>query len=443
MINIDKIAKKYNLFDEGDIVGVACSGGMDSICLLHYLNENKEKFGIEIMAINVDHKIRENSEKDSAFVMSFCRKNGIKCQKFVVDALNVAKEQKLTIEEAARVARYGVFDALLDKKIVNKIAIAHHSQDQTETILLNLFRGTGLKGARGMEVKRGGYIRPFLFTPKEEIIQYVHDNNLDYVEDETNRDDKYSRNFIRNEIIPMLKTHWSNVESNILSFSNICKQDDEFISKQVDFDRLIIEKDLVKIPLSYFVYDAPIVYRVLRRSFENLLTVKDMERKHMEMVRSLALEGENGTKISLPNGITCHKEYDFITISIVRPKLPMNPIKFRFGTIDIENYGKVSIKKTDDLSIVAGELKIDLEKLPKDCIIRNREDGDIFTPYGNGTKKLKDYFIDKKVPARIRNDIPVLAYKNEIMVVFGMEISDDVKVDKDTLHAVSFKKLDK
>lgn len=441
MLDLTKVIQRNKLFSQGDVVAVACSGGIDSMTLLHYLNKNKDLFGIKIMAVNIDHKIREESAKDSAFVMNYCKKNGIKCQKFVVDALALVKEQKLSVEEAARNARYGVFDSLLQKGIVNKFAIAHHSQDQVETILLNLFRGAGVRGARGMELVRGKYVRPMLFTNKSEILEYAKENNIPYVVDETNGDSKYSRNFIRNEVVPTLADHWPNIEQNILNFSRLCKQDDDYIYSQIDFDSLVLEKDLVKIPLSSFIYPAPIAYRLVRTALEHLLATKDMEKKHIDIIRSLALEGENGTKLSLPNNITCHKEYDYITVSIVRPKPPMQPKKFKVGTINLDNYGKLIIQKAKNFEIEKGKLKFDSDKLPKDCIIRAKEEGDIFTPYGSGTKKLKDYFIDKKIPARIRQDIPVIASGNEVYVVVGVEISDDVKIDKDTTSAYSVEKI--
>ena len=145
-----------HLVKRGETIGVAVSGGIDSMSLLHFMNEQKEKLDIDVVAITVDHCLRENSFGDSVFVQDWCKKHGIYCHRFSVDANKIANEKNIGIEQAAREARYGVFDALLKKGIVDKIALAHHVSDQAETILLHILRGAGLTGASGMEYIRNG-----------------------------------------------------------------------------------------------------------------------------------------------------------------------------------------------------------------------------------------------------------------------------------------------
>ena len=178
--------KANKLIKQGEIIGVATSGGRDSMALLHFLNENREALNCQIIAINIDHCIREHSAADSAFVMEYCKENNIKAYTFKVDAVKLSREEKLSVEAGARNARYNTFEALIKKGLVDKIALAHHLYDQSETILLNLLRGCGLSGAKGMEPMRDNkYIRPMLQVPREEIMAYIDEFAIPFVEDET------------------------------------------------------------------------------------------------------------------------------------------------------------------------------------------------------------------------------------------------------------------
>ncbi len=444
MQNVINFIKQKNMFEEGEIVGVACSGGIDSISLLHFLHSNKEELDIEVVAINVDHRIRENSARDSAFVGEFCRENRIRCHRLSVDAITIAKENKYTLEEAARIGRYGLFDALLKKGIVDKIALGHHVKDQVETILLNIFRGCGLKGASGMEAVRKKYVRPFLNTTKEEIITYASKNQLAYVDDETNFENDCSRNLIRNKIVPLIKSNWPNLDQNIMSFAGLCKMDDEYITNQISYDSLTYEKNCVKIPLSYFLFKPSVKTRIVRHALESLDHSKDIERKHLEILCDMAINAQNGTKINLPHGLICHKEYDCVALSIKKPAPYFAPIPLKTGLYEFAEFGKVKIKKQKEFDLAqvgANNLLLDFKKLPKNCVIRMREEGDVFTPYKSSTKKLKDYFIDKKIPQRRRGAIPLIACGKEVLCVMGCEISDKVKIDEDTQQVLCVNKI--
>lgn len=430
-----ELIKKTNMFQSGEIVGVACSGGIDSMSLLHFLNQQKEELDIEVVAINVDHKIRVNSALDSQFVADYCKENRIRCVKLSVDAVTIAKDNKLTLEEGARYGRYGLFDALLSKGIVDKIALGHHVKDQVETILLNIFRGCGLKGASGMEPVRQKYVRPFLTTTKEEIIAYASQNKINYVDDETNFENDCSRNIIRNKIMPLIMSNWHNVEQNIMSFASLCKMDDEFISSQIGYDGLTFEKDAVKIPLSYFLFKQSVTTRILRHALEYLGVFKDIERKHFNIICDMVKEAKNGTKISLPHHIVCHKEYDCLTLICQKPAPYFSPIKLKTGEYTFNENDVFKLTKTKKINLseaCANNLMLDYKKLPKNCVIRMREEGDVFAAFNGGSKKLKDWFITKKIPARKRASIPLIACDKEVFAVFGYEISDKVKIDENT-----------
>lgn len=439
MISVQKTIRFNSLFEPSDIVGVGVSGGIDSMSLLHYLNENKAKYQIELMAICVNHQLRESSEKEVQFVKDYCKKHHIKFQKFEVDVKEIAENDKLTIEEAARKARYGVFDALISKGIVTKVCLGHHQSDQAETVLLNLFRGSGLGGARGMDIVRGAYVRPFLYTTKAEIEEYAKQNNIPYMVDESNLNNEYSRNFIRNQIMPLIKERFPSVENNLVQFARIVQQDDDYITNMMNIDGIIKEEYYVKVPVSYFLYSESIVNRMLKYCFEYLGVYRNIERKHIDMIKEMVKDAVNGIKISLPNKITVHKEYDYVTIVSKEKKYGFESEKLKSGVMTLRSFGTITIKRTYEIDVTEKDHVVDVTKVPTTAIWRTRREGDVFTKFGGGTKKLKEYLIDKKVPSRIRDAVPVLAIGNEVLIVAGYDISEKVKVDESTKSAYVIK----
>lgn len=432
MQSVINLINKHNLIQKNSTIGVAVSGGMDSMCLLHFLNKVKDEINFDIVVINIDHNIRESSKDDSQFVKTYCNNNNISCLCYKVEALKNAEVKKIGIEEAARELRYQVFKKLLQDGIVTKIALGHHKQDQVESVLLNLFRGTGLSGAAGMKVENNGFIRPLLNTSKLEIQNYVKLNNISYVEDETNLNTDYSRNYLRHEIIPNLKKYWNGLEDSIVGFAKICREDDDFILSQINFDNIIIDETLFKIPLSYFSVTNSIINRVLKYGFEKINLQKDIEKKHFELIKNLAQKGKNGDKLTLPHNLEAIKEYLFLTISKKPDKKCVISFPFVLGKQKIFDYN-IDILKTEKMfEKQKGVHFFDLNKIPSDAVWRFRKTGDTFKKFGGGTKKLKDYFIDQKIPTRLRNTIPLLCSNAEVLIVLNNEISDKIKIDNKT-----------
>lgn len=436
MENIIKNINKYNLISNGDKIAVACSGGKDSMALLHYLWENRDNLGCEIMAVNIDHSIRENSASDSSFVTSFCKKNGIKIHNYKVDAMKYSTDHKLTIEQGARDCRYKIFKSLIDKGIATKIALAHHMQDQAETILLNLFRGTGISGASGMDhIRDGIYIRPLLNTAQASILAYLEINDIPYVEDETNQEDDYNRNYIRNKIMPLIRFRWPSADKSIAKFGENCRQDENYIQSTISENAILTEDRLARINFSYFIYPDAYVFRLILKALKSIGITHNIETKHLKLIKNMAIEAENGTKISLVNGLTVIKEYNYITFTNRKAKTSSKKYPFTKGKLDISGFGLIDTNVTRKFDINAYNHLIDMAKLPKDAVWRFRKDGDIFEKFGGGTKSLSDYLIDKKIPVRLRALTPVLAKDNEIYIIAGIEISNKVKIDKDTKMA--------
>ncbi len=434
MENLLNFILEKKFFTAGSVVGVGVSGGSDSMALLHFLNKNKDKLDIDLLAINVDHGTRENDEVEARFVEEFCRNNGIRFHKFKVEAGLLAKQKGMGLEEACREARYGVFDSLRKRGIIDYMCIAHHQRDQAETILMHILRGSGLKGASGMEFVRDNfYVRPLLDTPKDKIMQYIYENNIDYLEDETNQDTTISRNLIRQKIMPELRKVWTNLDTNLANFGKTCREDDALIRQQISFDAVLYNDDLIKIPLTYFVYNNAYLFRLLDECFQKLGVTANIERKHFDMICALAKTGENGSKINLPESVDVYKEYEYITIARKKPKVVIDTEwEFKIGTIKFGEYGKLSVKRTKTAELKPGYLLIDMGKVPNGAVWRVRKEGDFIEKFGGGIRKIKSYLNDKKVPARIRDYLPVLAKGNEVLAVANVDISEQLRVTEET-----------
>jgi len=389
-----------------------------------------------VVAINIDHGIRENSANDTAFVVNYCNKNGIEVHSFRVDAIKYSEDNKLTLEQGARECRYRIFKSIVDKGVANKVALAHHLQDQAETILLNLFRGTGISGASGMDFVRDNiYIRPMLSTPQTAIMAYLGMNDIPYVEDETNHEDEYNRNYIRNKILPLIRFRWPSADKAIANFGNNCREDENYIQSTISSDAIITEDRLVRINFNYFVYPDAYVFRLILKALKTIGITSNIETKHLKMIKNMALEAENGTKINLVDGLSVIKEYNYITFTNKRMKANQKNYEFKRGKLDISNFGLIETNVTRKFDVNAYTHLVDMAKLPKDAVWRFRKDGDIFEKFGGGTKSLSDYLIDKKVPVRLRSLTPVLAKGNEVYIIAGVEISNKLKVDKTTKMA--------
>jgi len=431
---MDKILsfiKKNKLIKAGQVIGVGVSGGADSMSLLHYLNEHKNMLDIEVVAIHINHGIREESDDEARLVLQKCKEMGVRVYKFSIDSPKIAKDRKLSIETAAREGRYGVFDAIIRKDIVDKIALAHHQSDQAETILMHIFRGCGVSGAKGMEpVRDGVYIRPMLEVSKDEILNYASENNIEYVEDSSNADNSYTRNYLRNVVMKSILEKWPNAIEAINNFAGAVADDDDYIKSVLETNSLYVDEKIVQMPCSYFNGSSAIYSRIVFRALALIGVKKDIERKHIEMIRDLALNLDNGKKIRLPYDIVVSKEYGFLTFEnnyVEKPKLSK---LLKCEEFEAPNYGKISVKrvKADNFDD-ENALYFDYRKVPKEARWRYREDGDIFEKFGGGTKKLKSVLIDKKVPVRLRDYIPVLADENEVYVIAGVAISEKVRVE--------------
>ena len=409
------------------IVAVAVSGGLDSMSLLHYMQSNAKHYNFKLVAVNVEHGIRgESSINDSLFVAEYCYKNDIPLFSFSVDSVQKAKTDKLSIEQSARILRYECFyQAIADGKC-DIVATAHHRGDLCESVLLNLFRGTGIKGLSGIKsIHDDKIIRPMLNVGKDEIELYAKDNNIPFVTDETNFSDEYTRNFLRLNVIPKIKEVFPELEKSVERLSGIAKAEDEFMDECAR-TAVKIKDGVASIPVD--THDA-VLKRAVIIALKGLGLEKDWAKTHADAVCGLK-NLENGAKVYLPNYLYATREYDYIVITENTEK-NYEQIPFSYGTTQFGEYKIYTQTAGRDVDLKSG-FYCDLNKIPSTAIIRTKRDGDIFTKFGGGTKSLGDFLTDKKIPLRIRERLPVLADGNVVLCVFSVAVSDKIKVDDNT-----------
>lgn len=420
---------------------VAVSGGRDSMALLHYLNNRAAEYGITLSALNCDHGIRgERSALDSEFVREWCSEHKIPLIFFRCNCV-------LKTEAEARAWRKERYAEALERTSADAVATAHHLNDNAETVLFNLARGTALSGMEGITDGRK-IIRPLIGVSREEIDGYIKENGVPFVEDETNLTDDYTRNKIRHNVLPELEKAVPGAAKAIYRFSRLAADDEEY------FDKLIKERGLIKkthLGCEIALCSEKVVFK--RAVIKALVDcdIKNYTSEHAQMLYELQF-AHNGKKFEFL-GFTAFKEEGKIAIcdsDLFRSDVEGISFKDHLSLQHCFWNGEfisVNGEKEHEAHLCAYEaaaedderipaklkvLKFDGDKIPEKAIIRNMREGDRFTKFGGGTKNLGDYFTDKKIPVRIRKRIPVVAEGSEVLLVGGVEISDKVKITDKT-----------
>lgn len=420
MITLDMTAKYV----------LAVSGGVDSMTMLHQFASLSPRPNFSVITVN--HNIRSQAQADCEFVEDYCKLLNVECRTIFVDVPRYAQEHKLSEETAARILRYEA----LNNTDSDYVCIAHHMGDNAETVLMHILRGSGAKGATGIRRQNGKCLRPLLDMTREEIEQYAVQHNVPYVHDSTNDNDKYTRNFIRQNVMPLLKQLNPNVEKNIVRFAENIAEDCDYLDSLVDTFDVECFADYARIPTRLLQLPKSLSYRTLSKVFNNLGIYKDIEKKHIDAVIDLAI-GSGGRQVDLPFGFVAVNDYDFVT---VRQSAESSTIEFEIPFAigkTLTPMGVVEVSKT----YVDNALRIDLDRLPSDAVFRLKRQGDVFTKFGGGSKTLKKYLIDKKISQRLRNGLVLVASGSEVYVICGIEISDKVRVaDGSNVYYITFTK---
>lgn len=237
--------KKYNLIKSGDSIVVGVSGGPDSICLLHILNELKEELNFKIYVAHINHMIRKEADEETEYVKNFCKNIGVECFAQKIDVVKIAKEEKIGTEEAGRKIRYNFFEEVLKKTNSNKIATAHNNNDKVETIIMNILRGSGTAGLKGLDpIRENKFIKPLIETSREEIEEYCKENKLNPRIDKSNNENIYTRNKVRNIVIPYVKSEFNpNILKTINRLSEVATEENEYLNKVTleTFNKICVE----------------------------------------------------------------------------------------------------------------------------------------------------------------------------------------------------------
>ena len=303
--------KKHSMIENGEKVVLAVSGGPDSICMLDILNDikNDETIDInfEIVVAHVNHMIRKEAEEDEKYVKKYCEEKQIEFYSKSIDVQKMANNNKIGVEEAGRKARYNFFDEILEKTDAQKIAIAHNKNDKVETVLMHILRGSGISGLKGIEAKRGKYIRPLIECERNEIEEYCDNKKLQPRIDKTNFENEHTRNKVRNLLIPYIQKEFNpNLIKTIDRLSNLVAEEENYMDKQVEKaykEMLISEKEKeIQLDLKIFniqekVIKSRIILYTITRLFGNS---KGLEKIHIEDIIKLC-SNNIGNKYLTPN----------------------------------------------------------------------------------------------------------------------------------------------
>ncbi len=440
--------EKHHMLDDGAGVLVALSGGADSVALLEVLCSLRECMRIRIVALHVHHGIRQEAQKDADFCKALCAGKQVEFFCEYVDVPGIAKEQGMSLEEAGRKVRYALFEQYRQRLQMDVIAVAHHQNDMAETMLFQLFRGSGLRGLTGIPIKRGNIIRPLMGVSRTEIEKYLKSIGRNYVTDETNFSDVYTRNKIRHHILPLAEEVSYGATEHMSRTAGQLREIADYMEQQAgDFIKMhgSCKEAEDGLTLSATALDRahPALQKaVIMQAIEAVCKGrKDITEKHVEGI--LGLVDKEGEKcIHLPGGSVVIKSYDRLIFQYVREADETNT----FQELKIEPNQKYLLPDGTTL-----ETKLifnnKLENIPKkDCTkwfdydkiigaltLRNREKGDYLTIRDDGARKsLQDYLVNEKVPKGERENLLVLADGHHIVWVLGKRISAHYKVTAQT-----------
>ncbi len=448
--SVKETIKKFNMISQGEHILIGLSGGADSICLLKVLSLLKDDLEISLSAVYIDHNLRPN---ETPFEIDFCKKI---CNLFnipmtikSIDVISYANNNKISKQEAARELRYATFYESAYQLKADKIALGHNADDQAETVLIRLIRGSGPLGLSAIPPVRHKIIRPLIEIERSEIEAFLDSHNIGFIIDSSNLTDRYLRNKIRHLIMPEIKKINPSVVKTILRTADIYRIEEKYFEILVtkSMMKLISRKNEQSIELFISplqILDPVIIRRVLRRAIDETRGLKGITFIHIEDIIKLIKNGKSGDRLYLPNNIRVIKKYSVLVITSEVPQ--------RLDTYTIEGQGDIYIKEAsltihsefidaDKIENIEENNKtafINADKLTFPLTVRARINGDYFYPLGFGKKKkLQDYFVDEKIPRDERDKIPLLINNNkEIVWVVGHRLDERYKVDKTTMKVL-------
>ncbi len=457
---IKETVEKYRMLQEGDTVIVGVSGGVDSVVLLHVLMALRDEYDLSLVVVHMDHGIRgEESRREAGFVRDLARGMGLPFETAVADVPALARRKHISLQEAAREARYGFYEEARKKHTGQKVATGQTADDQAETILMRVIRGAGLRGLKGIPPFRGrGYIRPLIETSREEVEKYADKEGLSFTIDSSNIKDIYLRNRVRHDLIPHLEREYNpNIRVGLARMASILSREDDYLDRKAEEALASLIKGTneelsLHIP-SLKAFHEAIWFRVLQKMLAIVLggDLRTIKTVHLDGVFRLLTNRAPNKVLCLPQGIYAEKHYTELFIRRGRP-----PVVFPFeyivdvpGVTILEGLGKKlvtrieRVKRGAPMERDSKVVYLDDDRLVRPLTLRSFEEGDLFIPLGmKGRKKLKDFFIDSKVPKALRRRVPLLISGGTIAWVVGYRINECFKLREGSKRALRAEYLD-
>ena len=436
---IFKTLVENKLISKGDTVIVGASGGPDSQFMIYILDKFRKEMDFEMVLAHLNHLHRDQADKDQELVRMTAEKLGLDFFSRARSMDDLAKEHKISPEDAGRRLRYEFFNDLAKKYPSSKIAVAHNKDDQAETVLMRIIRGTGLDGLRAMDYRTENIIRPILGIKKKEILEYLDKNNIPYAIDHTNFENDYTRNKIRLDIIPILEDINPNVIDSVFSLSTLAKDDLKILDKVVD-DRF---KEMAKLGQKEIAFDKEkfdqtepaLLRRVLRKAVEILKgQIKDFSKENLDDF--LKIRDLETSKELIKDDLRLRKSYDFYILEEISNE-EKNQSKLTLSDNETIFYNgfyiKTSIINSDKYEKDKNVGYFDYDLLDFPLKVRTRRPGDRFVPLGHKSeKKLKDFLSDQKIDRKRRDNLPLILSKDKIIWLAPLRISDEFKVTAST-----------
>ncbi len=431
-----KFISEKNLIDKNDKILVALSGGPDSVFLLHFFNKYKKKFHISLGAFHLNHKLRgKDAEEDLSFCREHCLKIGVDFFSASKNVKRFAVKNKISVEEAGRKIRYSLLNKIAKQNKFNKIATAHISDDNSETVLLNLIKGTGLKGISGIPVKRGNVIRPIILMNKSEILNYLDEKKIKYRIDASNQSLAYERNFLRHEIIPLIKKRLNpSLDKTLFNSSQIFRNQYSEIEKlivHVSSSIFSFKKNELNVLISELKnIDKEFWGDLFKYAIEGNFAV-EFKSNDFKNIYSLIFN-ETGKSQNLSNDLRVFRERESLVIKKNKNEFfkefvinPDEKIKLGENEIQIIPVKKDEVQLSNDRNIEY----ISADKVVGEFIVRKWKHGDKFYPFGmRGSKKVSDYLNEQKIEYNKKAGQFVLTNNGKIVWVIGLRIDNNYKL---------------
>jgi tRNA(Ile)-lysidine synthase len=436
--------QRNHMIEPRDHIGVAVSGGVDSVVLLDILAGLREELHISLTILHLNHGIRgEEAERDQRFVQALSKEYALPCLDKEVDCPSYMQERSLSLQEAARELRYLFFEEAIQSHDLAKVAIGQTADDQAETVLMRFLTGGAARGLKGIPPLRGPYIRPLLDVWRVELLAYARHKGISFVQDSSNTKKTYLRNRIRHELLPALRAYNPKIKERLLHLAQVLGEDERYLEALTGevAKRIVSRGKEASIPIPQLLSLPPALQaRVLQHAFAQLSSGGVMEYSHVKGILHM-IQGRGGTKdLALPKGLWATMIYDTLVLGTQEGK-PAGVAEETDLTIPgrtrLDGFGKEI-----EAAIAEGRLQprpdpqeayLDYHHLNLPLLVRPFHPGDSFIPLGmKGRKKLKDFFIDLKIPRSERPNIPLVISGGDICWVAGWRIDERFKIGNGT-----------